>query len=38
MGNNFPRYDYSLNFNADYAGIDINVFLFGVGKRFIVTS
>lgn len=33
MGNNFPRYDYSLNFNADYAGFDINVFLFGVGKR-----
>ena len=33
MGNNFPRYDYSLNFNADYRGFDINIFLFGVGKR-----
>jgi TonB-linked SusC/RagA family outer membrane protein len=33
LGNNFPRYDYSLNFNADYAGFDVNVFLFGVGKR-----
>jgi TonB-linked SusC/RagA family outer membrane protein len=32
-GNNFPRYDYSLNLTADYKGFDISVFLFGVGKR-----
>ncbi len=32
-GNNFPRYDYSLNFQADYKGFDLAVFLFGVGKR-----
>jgi TonB-linked SusC/RagA family outer membrane protein len=32
-GNNFPRYDYSLNLNVDYKGFDLNVFLFGVGKR-----
>ena len=33
VGNNFPRYDYSLNLNADYKGFDINIFLYGVGKR-----
>lgn len=33
LGNNFPRFDYSLNLNADYKGFDLNVFLFGVGKR-----
>jgi TonB-linked SusC/RagA family outer membrane protein len=33
LGNNFPRYDYSLNLNADYAGFDLNIFLYGVGKR-----
>lgn len=33
MGNNFPRYDYSLNLNADFKGFDFNLFLFGVGKR-----
>lgn len=33
IGNNFPRYDYSLNLNADYKGFDLNIFLFGVGKR-----
>lgn len=33
VGNNFPRYDYSLNVNLDYGGFDFNVFLFGVGKR-----
>ena len=33
VGNNFPRYDYSLNVNVDYGGFDFNVFLFGVGKR-----
>ncbi|TDH28533.1 TonB-dependent receptor [Segetibacter sp. 3557_3] len=33
LGNNFPRYDYSLNVNLDYKGFDLNLFLFGVGKR-----
>ncbi|MCY7293263.1 MAG: hypothetical protein LH615_13880, partial [Ferruginibacter sp.] len=33
VGNNFPRYDYSFNFEANYKGFDIAVFLFGVGKR-----
>ncbi|HEX4875509.1 MAG TPA: TonB-dependent receptor [Chitinophagaceae bacterium] len=33
MGNNFPRYDYSLNIAADYKGFDFNIYLFGVGKR-----
>lgn len=32
-GNNFPRYDYSLNLAADYKGFDISVFVFGVAKR-----
>lgn len=33
MGNNFPRYDFSLNISADYKGFDFNLFLFGVAKR-----
>lgn len=33
MGNNFPRFDYSLNLNVEYKGFDLNVFLFGVGMR-----
>jgi TonB-linked SusC/RagA family outer membrane protein len=33
VGNNFPRYEYSFNVNADFKGFDLNVFLFGVGKR-----
>ncbi|HVF98067.1 MAG TPA: hypothetical protein VM871_12125, partial [Flavisolibacter sp.] len=33
LGNNFPRYDYSLNLNVDFKGFDLNLFLFGVGKR-----
>lgn len=33
MGNNFPRYDYSLNIAADYRGFDFNLYLFGVAKR-----
>jgi hypothetical protein len=33
LGNNFPRYDYSLNFNADFKGFDLNLFIYGVGKR-----
>lgn len=32
-GNNFPRYDFSLNLNADYKGFDLNIYLFGVAKR-----
>jgi len=33
VGNNFPRYDYSLNLSADYKAFDVSVFLYGVGKR-----
>lgn len=33
MGNNFPRYDYSLNLALDYKGFDFNLYLFGVAKR-----
>jgi len=33
MGNNFPRYEYSLDINANYKGFDLNIFLFGVAKR-----
>ena len=33
LGNNFPRYDYSLNVDVSYGGFDFNMFLFGVGKR-----
>jgi TonB-linked SusC/RagA family outer membrane protein len=33
IGNNFPRYDYSINMNLDYKGFDLNIFMFGVGKR-----
>jgi TonB-linked SusC/RagA family outer membrane protein len=33
VGNNFPRYDYSVNINLDYKGFDLNIFMFGVGKR-----
>ncbi|HVF98059.1 MAG TPA: SusC/RagA family TonB-linked outer membrane protein, partial [Flavisolibacter sp.] len=33
LGNNFPRYDYSLNLNVDFKGFDLNLFLYGVGKR-----
>lgn len=32
-GNNFPRYEYSLNLTAAYKNFDINVFIFGVAKR-----
>lgn len=32
-GNNFPRYDYSLNLSAEYKGFDLTVFLYGIGKR-----
>lgn len=33
MGNNFPRYEYSFDINANYRGFDLNVFIFGVAKR-----
>lgn len=33
MGNNFPRYEYSFDLNANYKGFDLNVFIFGVAKR-----
>lgn len=32
-GNNFPRFEYSLNINAEYKGFDMSIFLYGVGKR-----
>ncbi|GAB2808627.1 TonB-dependent receptor [Ferruginibacter profundus] len=33
VGNNFPRYEFSVNLAAQYKGFDLAVFLFGVGKR-----
>ena len=33
VGNNFPRYEYSLNLTGEYKGFDVAVFLFGVAKR-----
>jgi TonB-linked SusC/RagA family outer membrane protein len=33
IGNNFPRYEYSLNLGAQYKGFDLTVFFQGVGKR-----
>jgi TonB-linked SusC/RagA family outer membrane protein len=33
VGNNFPRYEYSLNLTAEFKGFDLAVFMFGVGKR-----
>jgi TonB-linked SusC/RagA family outer membrane protein len=33
IGNNFPRYEYSLNLNLTYKGFDLNVFGQGVGRR-----
>ncbi len=32
-GNNFPRYEYSLNTGLSFKNFDLNVFLYGVGKR-----
>ncbi len=32
-GNNFPRYEYSLDLNLNYKSFDLNIFLYGVGKR-----
>ena len=33
IGNNFPRYEYSLNMNFNYGNFDLSIFLQGVGKR-----
>ena len=33
IGNSTPRYQYGLRAGADYKGIDLSVFLQGVGKR-----
>ncbi len=33
IGNNFPRYEYSINLNLSYKNFDLNVFGQGVGKR-----
>ncbi|MGV3504930.1 MAG: TonB-dependent receptor [Adhaeribacter sp.] len=33
IGNNAPRYRYSLDLTADWKGLDLRVFLQGVGKR-----
>ena len=33
IGNSTPRYNFGLDLNADWRGVDIRVFLQGVGKR-----
>lgn len=33
IGNNTPRYQYSLNLNFDYKGFDLGIFLQGIAKR-----
>ncbi|MGI8634473.1 MAG: SusC/RagA family TonB-linked outer membrane protein, partial [Segetibacter sp.] len=33
IGNNFPRYEYSININLTYKNFDLNLFGQGVGKR-----
>lgn len=33
IGNNFPRYEYSINLNLSYGAFDLNLFGQGVGKR-----
>lgn len=33
IGNTTPRYQYSIQFGADWKGFDLNVFMQGVGKR-----
>ncbi|MEO6930703.1 MAG: TonB-dependent receptor, partial [Chitinophagaceae bacterium] len=33
IGNAFPRYEYSINFNLSYKNFDLNIFGQGVGKR-----
>lgn len=38
LGNFLPRYTYSSRIDLSYKNIDFNVFLQGVGKRFVVRS
>ena len=33
IGNNTPRYQYSLNLSVDYKGFDLGIFLQGIAKR-----
>jgi hypothetical protein len=33
IGNSTPRYEYGFRAGADYKGIDVSVFIQGVGKR-----
>lgn len=33
IGNSTPRYEYGLRLGADYKGVDLSIFLQGVGKR-----
>ena len=33
IGNTTPRYEYGIRLGADYKGVDVSVFLQGVGKR-----
>jgi hypothetical protein len=33
IGNNTPRYSFGVNLNAEYRGVDLTLFLQGVGKR-----
>ncbi|MBC7887209.1 MAG: TonB-dependent receptor [Ferruginibacter sp.] len=33
IGNNFPRFEYSINLNVSYQNFDLNIFGQGVGKR-----
>lgn len=33
IGNNFPRYEYSINLNISYQNFDLNIFGQGVGMR-----
>lgn len=33
LGNSFPRYEYSVNFNIGYGNFDLNIFGQGVGMR-----
>ena len=36
IGNSTPRYEYSLRLGADWKGVDVSVFMQGVGKRSVV--
>lgn len=33
IGNTTPRYEYGIRLGADYKGVDVSIFLQGVGKR-----